>query len=65
MLDRFFTHETMALGVRRDAENMRLVVDTALSRFYRAPEFPDEFARWFGRPSETVLTQFRIIALPE
>ena len=65
VLDRFFTHETLALGVRRDAENMRLVVDTALSRFYRAPEFPDEFARWFGRPSDTVLTQFKIIALPE
>ncbi|MFV0679719.1 putrescine-ornithine antiporter [Ottowia sp.] len=65
VLDRYYTHETMALGLPRDAERMRLVVDTALSRFYRAPEFASSFGQWFGAPTEAILTQFKIIALPE
>ena len=65
VLDRHFSHETLALGVRRDAEDLRLLVDTALSHYYRAPDFPSAFGRWFGAPSEAVLSVFKTVSLPD
>jgi len=65
IIDRFFTHETLAFAVPRGDENLRLVVDTALSRLYRYNEFRDVYDKWFGRIDERTLSVFRVAALPE
>ena len=48
VLDRFFTHETLAFAVPRDDEDLRLVVDAALSRLFRSNEFREVYGKWFG-----------------
>jgi len=65
IIDRFFTHEMLAFAVPRDDENLRLVVDAALSRLYRSNEFRDVYEKWFGRIDERTLSVFRLTALPE
>jgi polar amino acid transport system substrate-binding protein len=65
VLDRYFTHETLALALARGDEDFRLAVDRALSRLFRADEFRALYARWFGEPAEETLSLFRMGALPE
>jgi len=65
VLDRFFTYEPLALGLARGDDDFRLVVDRALSRTFASSEFRDLYAKWFGKPGESVLFFFRLSALPE
>jgi polar amino acid transport system substrate-binding protein len=65
VLDRFFTHETLAFAVPRDDENLRLVVDAALSRLFRSQEFRDVYGKWFGPLKDETWTLFKLTALPE
>jgi len=65
VIDRFFTHETLAFAVPRDDENLRLLVDAALSRLFRSNEFRDVYEKWFGRIDERTLSVYRVSALPE
>jgi ABC-type amino acid transport substrate-binding protein len=65
VLDRFFTYEPVTLVLARDQDAFRLMVDRALSRFFADEESNEMFARWFGQPSERVLTFFRWTILPE
>ena len=65
VLDRLFTNEPIALGVARDNDDFRLIVDRTLSRLYASPEFRDLYAKWFGRLDESMAAFFRQSALPE
>jgi ABC-type amino acid transport substrate-binding protein len=65
VLDRLFTYEPMALSLAPGDDDFRLLVDRALSRLYRSPEFGTMYAKTFGEPDETTLTFFRWNALPE
>ena len=65
VVERYFTHETLALALARGDEDFRLAVDRALSRVFRADEFRGLYAKWFGEPSEETLSLFRSGALPE
>jgi polar amino acid transport system substrate-binding protein len=65
VVERYFTHETLALALARGDEDFRLAVDRALSRVFRAEEFRGLYARWFGEPSDETLSLFRSGALPE
>jgi ABC-type amino acid transport substrate-binding protein len=65
VLDRYFTQESLAFAVPRDDEELRLEVDTALSRLFRSSELPTVFGKWFGPISDNALTLFRMNALPE
>jgi ABC-type amino acid transport substrate-binding protein len=65
VIDRFFTHEMLAFAVPRDDENLRLMVDAAVSRLFRSNEFRDLYAKWFGRIDDRTLSLFRLSALPE
>ena len=65
VLDRYFTHETLALALARGDDDFRLAVDQALSRLFRAEEFRGLYTRWFGEPDEETLSLFRMSALPE
>jgi putrescine:ornithine antiporter len=65
VLERNFTYESLALGLRRGDENFRLVVDRALSRQFRAEEFGNLYTKWFGEADEDALRFFQLSALPE
>lgn len=65
VLDRLFTLEPVALAMARGDEELRLVVDRALSELYGTPEFGELYTGFFGEPDERVLLFYRISALPE
>ncbi len=65
VLDRLFTYEPIALAVARGEEDLRLVVDRALSRPVGSPEFRDLYVKYFGVPNETSVAFFRTSALPD
>jgi ABC-type amino acid transport substrate-binding protein len=55
----------LALVLARGDEDLRLVVDRTLSRLFRSKEFPDLYAKWFGKLDDRAMTFFRQSALPE
>jgi len=65
VLDRFFTRETLAFAVPREDENLRLIVDAALSRLFRSNEFREVYGKWFGTLNEGTLSMFQLDALPD
>ena len=65
VLDRLFTYEPLALVLARGDEDLRLVVDRTLSRLFRSKEFPDLYAKWFGKLDDRAMSFFRQSALPE
>ena len=62
VLDRFFTRETLAFALPRDDEDLRLAVDSALSKLYWSDEFRSVFSRSFGPISDNTLLIFRASA---
>ena len=65
VLDKLFTYEPVALTLGRNDDDFRLVVDRALSRAFKADDFPDVYSKWFGAPDDAVLGFFRQSAMPE
>jgi ABC-type amino acid transport substrate-binding protein len=65
VLDRLFSYEPLALALAPGDDEFRLLVDRALSRFYRSAEFATVYTNSFPEPDETTLTFFRWNALPE
>lgn len=65
VLERRFTSEPIALALRRDDDDFRLIVDRILSRLYGSEDFRFLYAKWFGEPDEDALNFFRMSALPE
>lgn len=65
VLNRLFTHEPLALAIRRNDDDFRLAVDRTLSRLFRSDDFRDAYTKWFGEPDESTQTFFRLSALPE
>jgi polar amino acid transport system substrate-binding protein/glutamate/aspartate transport system substrate-binding protein len=66
--ERQFTLEPYALGLQRGDDDFRLVVDTSLSRLYRAGEVERIFRNTFGAnagKSEMLRALYVISALPE
>ena len=60
VLDRYFTYEPIALAMRRNNDDLRLVVDTTLSTLYRSGEIVDIYKRYFGEPGDTALLLFKL-----
>ena len=65
VLDRLFTHETVAFAIPRSDEDFRLLVDAALSRLFLSNKIGDVYGTWFGELSEGALSFFRLVALPD
>jgi polar amino acid transport system substrate-binding protein len=65
VLDRLFTREPLALVLARDDEELRLLVDTVLSKLYSTPELMGLYTNWFGRPSEDTRAFFDSVKLAE
>ena len=65
VIERLFTHESVALVLGRNDDDFRLVVDRALSKLYASPEFETLYLKWFGEPDDATKAFFRMSALPE
>jgi len=65
VLDRRFTVDPVALALRRNDDDFRLLVDGTLSRLFQSEDFRYLYAKWFGEPDEETLKFFQLSALPE
>lgn len=65
VLDRLFTPEPIALVVPKNDDDFRLSVDRSLSGYLPSKEFRDVFTKWFGEPTDAIVTFFRQSAMPK
>lgn len=64
VLPRIFESVPVALGVPRGDEDLRLLVDTALSELYRSGELERLYGEHLGKPGEAEQALFKVYALP-
>lgn len=60
-----FTDEPYALALPRGDEDLRLVIDLALSFLYRTGAILESYERYFGKPSADVVRFYKSVKLPE
>jgi ABC-type amino acid transport substrate-binding protein len=60
-----FTNEPYALALPRGDEDLRLVIDRALSYLYRKGAIFQVYARHFGKPNAEAVLFYNLVALPE
>jgi putrescine:ornithine antiporter len=65
VLERQFTYAPIALALARGDPDFRLVVDRALSQFFRSEKFHNLFVNWFGKPNESADMFFKLSTLLE
>ena len=65
VLDRLFRRELVALAMRRDDDDFRLLVDRTLSQMYRTQDMVALYTRYFGAPKGAALDFFDLVALPD
>ena len=65
VLERLFTAEPEALVLARGDDDFRLLVDRTLGGLYADGRLTTMFGKWFGLPSENVMTFLRWTSLPE
>ncbi len=64
LLDRIFEYAPTAMAVDRDDENLRLLVDTALSEMYRSGEIEQAYDKYLGGASSIAKKLFKVYAIP-
>lgn len=64
VLDRLFSRHVLALGLRRNDDDFRLAVDTALSALYHSPELAAIYRSNLGEPDQATLEFLQLVALP-
>lgn len=62
---RMFRRDVVAMAVRRDDDDFRLLVDRALSRQYRSGDQAGLYTRHFGSPTQDAADFFKLVALPD
>jgi ABC-type amino acid transport substrate-binding protein len=65
VLDRLFRRDLVALAMRRNDDDFRLLVDRTLSRMVRTGDAVSLYARHFGTPTGATLDFFQLVALPD
>ena len=65
VLDRYFSNETYAFALPRGDEDLRLLVDGALSRVFRSNELRALYEKSFGKLGDTGLNMYRLGTLPD
>ncbi|SED16161.1 amino acid ABC transporter substrate-binding protein [Pseudomonas anguilliseptica] len=64
VLERIYEFAPVAMALARDDEDLRLLVDTALSESYRSGELENIYRHHLGEPGEMVKVLFKVYALP-
>lgn len=65
VLDRSFSYSPIAVALPRGDDELRLVVDRTLSRYFASRAFVELYVKWFGEPGETAIDFYRQVAIPE
>jgi polar amino acid transport system substrate-binding protein len=65
VLPRHFTYEPLGFAMTRGDEDLRLLVNRALSHAYRDEGFRDLFTKWFGTPDDSLVSFFKQTVLPD
>jgi ABC-type amino acid transport substrate-binding protein len=65
VLDRLFRRDLVALAMRRNDDDFRLLVDRTLSRSIRTGDAVSLYASHFGTPTGATLDFFQLVALPD
>ncbi len=65
VFDRQFTHEAGALALSRNDDQFRLLVDTALSRFFESGDFQALYSKSFGEFDDRTRAFFALSAVPK
>ncbi|CAN7414196.1 putrescine-ornithine antiporter [Paraburkholderia hospita] len=65
VLQRRFTIVPVSLGVAREDEDMRLLVDRTLSKIFSSGDYRGLYVKWFGEPDEETKNFYRLNVLPE
>jgi len=69
ILPDLFSFETIALAVRRDDADFRLIADSVLANLYRCDEIQTIFDKWFGGITEgqtpALKSMFQLNSMPE
>lgn len=65
VIDRRYTYAPLAVGLAKNEDDFRLLIDRTLSRLFASPEFKVMYTRWFGEPDEDTLKFFQLSILPE
>ncbi|MDJ0686116.1 MAG: amino acid ABC transporter substrate-binding protein [Alphaproteobacteria bacterium] len=60
-----FTNEPYAIALPRGDDDLRLAVDTALSRLYRSGKIYEILTYYFGKPTPEMALFYNAVALPE
>jgi polar amino acid transport system substrate-binding protein/glutamate/aspartate transport system substrate-binding protein len=62
---RLFTREPYAIAMQRGDDDLRLLVDRALTEFYGTPEFSALLSRYFGHEAPQIGAQVIALSIPE
>lgn len=65
VLSRRFTYAPIAIGMPRDDDDLRLLVDTTLSRLFVSSELRSIYRQWFGTLDAGTETFFHRSAIPD
>ncbi|NML43369.1 amino acid ABC transporter substrate-binding protein [Ramlibacter sp. G-1-2-2] len=65
VLDRIFRRDVVALAVRRNDADFRLLVDRSLSQLYRSSDMVALYTKYFGPPPAMTQDFFNLVALPD
>lgn len=65
VIDRLFDHTSLSLAMQRGDEDLRLLVDTTLSRLYRTGRIDGIYEQHLGKPDAATREWFRRVAEPE
>lgn len=65
ILDHLFTYEPLAIVLRRNDDDLHVIVDRAVSRLFRSSDMSKLYTAWFGRPGSLTTIFYQLSALPE
>ena len=63
--NRLLTREIYAIAIRHGDSDLRLLVDRALTKFYRSPDFTTLLRRYFGADAAEARSQIVALAVPD
>jgi len=65
VVDRLLRRDPIALAVRRNDDDFRLMVDRALSKLYRSQDLVSIYSKHYGAPTRGALDFYQAVALPD
>ncbi|MEM5340184.1 putrescine-ornithine antiporter [Paraburkholderia azotifigens] len=65
VLGRRFSYAPISIGVAREDEDLRLLIDRTLSQVFTSGDYRASYVKWFGQPDEDARNFYRMTVLPD